>query len=189
MSTFAIWGVDQVLCSRWRFPGDYATFSASNWAGDSCSGMIAKTDPDDYALMDFSLHAQPSEFWSQFPGFDVEREVVPQVVEALESWNKGIDNLLSWVPQGAWPKGPSSSTDFNFAVIAYLYEDLMKFGGHSAIKTLSSLLVIEETTAKERIREARKRKLLSSPGKGVRGTSYSTSKAKKLLEEEGVISA
>lgn len=189
MDTFAIWGIDQVVCSKWQRTGDSAAFTASNWAGDSCSGILVKTGQNQYALVDLALDVRTPEFWTQFPGFDVEKEVVPEIVQSLERWNRGLDDLLSWVSKGSWPKGPGADTDFNFAIVAYVYEDLLKFGGRNAIKTLAELLEVGESTAKERVREARVRNLLTSPGKGVRGSSYSTSKAKKILEERGVISA
>jgi hypothetical protein len=189
VSTLDIWGIDQVVCSQWRATGDTAAFSASNWAGDSCAGILVRTGFNQYVLTEFSIDIRTPDFWTSLPGFDVEKEVVPEIVTSLEKWNKSLDDLLSWVPKGSWPKGPSSDTDFNFAVVAFLYEDLLKFGGRSAIKILSVLMQVEESTAKERIRESRKRKFLTSPGKGVRGTSYSTSKARKILEKEGVINA
>jgi|688.fasta_scaffold375503_1 hypothetical protein len=189
MSNFAIWGVSEVICSKWRDIGDSAAFQASNWAGDSCSGMVVKTGASEYTITTFILDVSNPEFWSELPGFDVKDEVIPDVVVALEKWNTGINDLLSWIPQGAWPKGPTANTDLNFAIVSYLYEDLMKFGGRSAIRTLGSLLGIEESTAKERIRECRNRKFLTSPGKGVRGTSSSTSRAEKLLIEKGVLGA
>jgi hypothetical protein len=53
-------------------------------------------------------------------------------------------------------------------------------------KLLSADMSVPESTTKERIRKAREKGFLTSPGKGLNGQGEVTQSAKRLLRKEGL---
>lgn len=184
-----MWSIDRIQCDSWRVEGDRAIAHASSEFGATCSFTLLRIPDKDVALVDFNLSDLAPEWWQVINPKDLEKRLLAETIKQLNEWNKSIENILTWIPIGAWKKGPENDYSLEYASLAYLKETLSKFGGLKTNSTLGDLLGVPVTTVVERIRECRNRNLLTAPGKGVRGTSTLTSKAMKLLEQKGVRSA
>lgn len=185
----ALWSVDRIESSAWFFEGDSALVYGSNSAGDSCTFELYKVPEDDVALVDFNINWVSNNWWESVLPKDVEEQLWPEAVKILKSWENQVNNILTWLPSGLWKKGPGNDYEFEYAALAFLKESLSEFGSLRTNHEISRLLSIPMSTSVERIRECRKRGLLSVPGQGIRGQSFMTAKARKLLTEKGVISA
>jgi hypothetical protein len=85
------------------------------------------------------------------------------------------------IPIGRWPIGVVAE-DKEYAKVAYLYTEALNTKSKNTNLVLAMAMQIPVSTVKERIRECRKRGLITTPGKGKRGIL--TVKACTLLEEE-----
>ena len=183
------WSIDLIRTHSWEKTGDSAYLEASNGSHDSCSFDLVMNPVGDAVVLNFNASMNSNSWYEKLGGYSIEELVVPAAETALIEWDKEIRNILEWLPKGMWRKGPGSNFELEYAALSFLVEKLNEFGGLKNIQRISVLLEIERSAAKERVRECRNRELLTTSGKGVRGYSIITAKARKLLEREGVINA
>lgn len=184
-----IWGVDRIDCSSWFKAGDSAVVYGSNWAGDSCTFELYKIAADEISVVNLQLSMMSPDWWESTDPSEVETTLSREAKRKLDVWESEIRKITSWLPQGQWSRGPGNNSDLEYAVLAFLQVTLGEFGGGRSNATIAYLLSVPLSTAIERVRESRNRGFLSGPGKGIRGQSKLTSRARKLLIERGVISA
>lgn len=185
----SIWGVDRIECSAWFKAGDSAVVYGSNWAGDSCTFELYKIGKNEIAVVNSQLSMMSPDWWESSNLVDFESTLSQEARTRLDSWEKEILKIISWLPEGQWSRGPGNNFELEYAVLAFLQVTLGEFGGGRSNSTIANLLSVPMSTAIERVRESRHRGFLSTPGKGIRGHSRLTAKARKLLTEKGVISA
>ncbi len=185
----ANWSIDRIECDSWAIEGDTAVVYGSNSAGDSCSFILIRVPDNEVALFDLVFDWRSTNWWESILPDDIQLELWGEAEDLLNEWCTQIERILSWLPRGQWKKGPSNDYQFEYSVLAFLIQTLTEFGGRKTNNTVSKLLGIPLTTSVERVRECRKRGLLSNPGQGIRGQSKLTAKATKILIEKGVISA
>ena len=186
---FVMWDIDLIRADAWNSPLDMAYAEASDYAGNSCAFTLVLISESESVVTDFSTSAYEQLLQDELSGYSIQDLVVPLAENLLSNWNKEINVIVEWLPKGRWKKGPGSLYEFEYAGLAFLVQTLSEFGGKKTTQQVASLLEIEMTTAKERIRICREQGLLTVAGKGVRGSSEITTKARKLLEKEGVIDA
>lgn len=185
----SIWAVDHIDCSSWFQVGDSAIVYGSNWAGDTCTFQLYKLEKNDVAIVNSQISMMSPEWWESTHPADFESTLSLEAKRKLDDWVSEIHKILSWLPQGNWSRGPGNDSELEYAVLAFLQVTLGEFGGGKSNATIAKLLSVPISTAIERVRESRKRGFLSGPGKGIRGRSSLTAKARKQLLEKGVISA
>ena len=185
----SIWGVDRIDCSSWFKAGDSAVVYGSNWAGDSCTFELYKLAENEIAIVNSQLSMMSPDWWESMDPSDIESTLSQEAQRKLDTWVTEIHKIISWLPEGQWSRGPGNSSDLEYAVLAFLQVTLGEFGGRRSNATISNLLSVPMSTAIERVRESRERGFLSAPGKGIRGQSILTARARKLLTEKGVMSA
>ena len=183
------WRIRFIRADAWESRGDKAYVEASNYAGNSCSFTLVLISESQPVVVNFSSSSYEQLLLEKLSGFSIQDLVVPLAENMLKKWNKEIQIIVELLPKGRWKKGPGSNYELEYAVLAFLVEKLSEFGGHKTIKRIASLLEIEISTAKERVRICRESELLTEAGKGFRGSSEITNKARKILEKEGVIDA
>lgn len=185
----ANWSIDRIECVAWFEEGDSAQVYGSNFAGDTCFFELFKVPENDVAMFDFNIDWRSANWWESVLPKDVEKQLWPDAERRLNAWETEVRKILSWLPSGQWKKGPGNDYEFEYSVLAFLKETLSEFGGLKTNTTIAKLLDIPLSTAVERIRECKKRGLLSVPGQGIRGYSVMTTKVRKLLIKEGIINA
>lgn len=185
------WTIDSIQCDRWAEANDVAIVKASNFAFDSCDFQMVR-HPEGFGVPIDIVTSMTSEDWFfTLSGNWVEELVVPQAEEKLNQWMAKVAFVSSWVAPSEWviPFGEYSIPDPTYAALAWLYEIVGEHGWRRITTSLASRMAVPPSTAKERIRESRRRNLLTSPGKGVSGQSHMTAKARKILEKEGILNA
>lgn len=185
------WTIDSIQCDRWSEASDIAIVKASNYAFDSCNFEMIR-HPDGFGIpinIDTSMRSE--DWFFTLPGNWVEELVVPLAEEKLNQWMANVALVSSWVAPSEWviPFGEYAILDVTYAALARLYEVMGEYGCRKLTTFLASRMEVPLSTAKERIRESRRRNLLTSPGKGVSGQSHMTAKARKILEKEGRLNA
>jgi len=182
------WRVTFIACDSWAHQGDRAYAEFSSIDGDAYSLEMTLNTKGEAVVSSFQMiTASKMSFDRSTQG--ILEIVIPLIKAQLSNWNYAVHKIVGLLPKGKWKKGPGISIDYEYAILAYLCEKLSEFGGLKTTIRISQLLEIEPTTAKERIKECRKRDFLTAPSKGVRGSSKMTQKAKKLLRTKGVIDA
>jgi len=185
----SIWGVDRIDCSSWFKAGDSAVVYGSNWAGDSCTFELYKLAKNEIAVVNSQLSMLSPEWWESTHPLDFESTLSQEAQKRLDAWETEVYKIISWLPEGQWSRGPGNNSELEYAVLAFLQVTLGEFGGGRSNATIANLLSVPMSTAIERVRESRHRGFLSAPGKGIRGQSILTARARKLLKEKGVMSA
>ena len=185
----SIWGVDRIDCSSWFNAGDSAVVYGSNWAGDSCTFELYKLAENEIALVNSQLSMISPDWWESTNPEEIESSLRQEAEKKLSAWSAEITKIVSWLPEGQWSRGPGNNSELEYAVLAFLQVTLGEYGGGRSNATIAKLLSVPISTAIERVRESRHRGFLSAPGKGIRGQSILTARARKLLTEKGVMSA
>jgi hypothetical protein len=118
----------------------------------------------------------------------VENQILDQAEQMLEFWWNELTEARNFAKskQAQITRGVSAEDSF-YAAVAYLYKLRAQMQPLMVTQLLSGDMSVPTTTVKERIRKAREKEMLTSPGKGMNGQSEITNKAVKLLRIEGII--
>ena len=111
--------------------------------------------------------------------------ILDDVEKSLSDWWASVERAKSWVIPTRWQlrKGLPAD-DILYASLAFLYSQRAKMFPLGVTQLLSDDMSVPLSTTKERIRKAREKGFLTSPGKGLNGQGEVTKKAIKLLKEE-----
>jgi len=102
----------------------------------------------------------------------------------LEWWTR-VELAKSWVVPTKWQlRRGLPADDILYASLSYLYSQRAEMFPLGVTQLLSEDMCVPLSTTKERIRKAREKGFLTSPGKGLNGQGEITKKAMKLLTEE-----
>jgi hypothetical protein len=116
-------------------------------------------------------------------------EILKSAREAYTEWAKILIDVYQEMEsenetrEWRYP-GPIGHPDSKYAHLAYLYVTLVGKGKENPIDELAKHMDVDRETASSRIAEARNRRLLTRPKKGVLGGRL-TSKAVKLIDLGG----
>jgi hypothetical protein len=181
------WSIDRIQCSDWSQPGGIADIWASNWANDEISFSISR-HPDGFsALYNIEIKFYSLEL-SPYQGQEIIEELLIEEVElSLKSWWQKVEKLRKRLLslQANLIKGLPADDVF-YAAIASLYELRTQMQPLYVNQLLAQDLSVPLTTIKERVRKARDKDLLTSPGKGMNGQGKKTTKATKILRKAGI---
>lgn len=182
------WSIDKIQCSEWGNQGSVADVWASNWAHDQIAFSMS-LHPDGFSVfynieVDFSSEDLDPYEAQQI----IEMDILEQAEESLESWWEALKTSREFtkLKQGRIPRGLPAEESF-YAAIAHLYVLRAQMQPLMVTQLLSQDLSVPTSTIKERIRKAREKGFLTSPGKGMNGQGEVTNKAIKLLKKEGFL--
>jgi hypothetical protein len=182
------WSIDRIQCSDWSRSTGLADVWASNLANDEISFSMA-LHPDGFSAL-FNIEI---DFYSPdlhpYQGQEIIEEfLLEQAESTLNSWQQQVEKIREFIiaKQGKLTKGISADDVF-YAAIAQIYELRAKMQPLYVSQLLSSDMSVPMTTVKERLRKAREKEFLTSPGKGMNGQGEITSKALKLLKKEEIV--
>lgn len=161
---------------------------ASNWANDLISFSMS-LHPDGFSVTyNFEVDFYSEDLHPYEAQEIVESHILGRAEQALESWWKDLLEVRDFtkLKQSQITRGLAAEDSF-YASIAYLYKLRAQMQPLMVTQLLSQDMSVPATTVKERIRKAREKEMLTSPGKGMNGQSEMTNKAIKLLRMEGLI--
>jgi hypothetical protein len=183
-----MFSITEIFCKNWDVGSGLADIWASNYVGDELAFSVSR-HPNDF-LVDFNLEIK---FYSNdlmpYEADDiVERQLKNEVEITLTNWWKEITTLRKQMASPKWKMLPGYVvSETYYGLLAYLYETRKPFSYRYITECLASDMNCSLGAAKERIRKARVKGFLTSPGKGLVGQGEITTKAIKLLEKEGLI--
>ena len=182
------WSIDRIQCSDWSQPGGMADVWASNWTNDEISFSLA-LHPDGFS----ALYNIEIEFYSPdlhpYQGQEIIEEFILGKAEStLDLWWKHVKKVREFIiaKQGKLIRGLPAD-DLFYASVAKIYELRAQMQPLFVNQLLSEDMSVPMTTTKERIRKAREKGFLSSPGRGMNGQGEITAKAIQLLKKEKVL--
>jgi len=183
-----IWTCDRILCSDWGSAGSIATVWASNFVGDSVVFEIA-IHPDFGSI----VVSAETNYYSKDYLYSMGKDGLPEGIQLeaeniLATWAKELKILKDWISPNHWTVNPGFAVpDVQYAALSYAYEHRAKMNPSLVTELLAKDMEVPLSTSKERIRKARAKGFLTSPGKGLAGQGKVTPKATKLLRKEGLL--
>jgi hypothetical protein len=181
------WFITKVQARDWLQDGSVASVWASNWANDSIAFDMS-WHPDGFSVIyniEINFH---SEDLLTYQGEDIINDSILDEAESkLEDWWDSIVKARAWLRPKNWQvaRGLPAPQGL-YAALAYLYTQRAEMNPLLVTKLLSADMSVPESTTKERIRKAREKGFLTSPGKGLNGQGEVTQSAKRLLRKEGL---
>ena len=180
-----VWGVTKIQCKEWLQNGSTASIWAINWSNDELAFDMS-WHPDGFSV----IYNIEIDFFSDdiFPyqGEEIINQYILDGVEKtlLEWWTR-VELAKSWVVPTKWQlRRGLPADDILYASLSYLYSQRAEMFPLGVTQLLSEDMCVPLSTTKERIRKAREKGFLTSPGKGLNGQGEITKKAMKLLTEE-----
>jgi len=183
-----IWSCYKILCSDWGSPGTGATV----WASDFSNSEV---------VFEISIHpeygvivvSQETDFRSEdwIDALDINglpEGVLDEAINRLNNWAKELEIVKEWIDQEQWIVKPGFAVpDIQYAALAYAYSHRAEMNPGYVSELLAADMNVPLSTVKERLRKARLKGFLTSPGKGLAGQGKITSTAIKLLTKEGML--
>jgi len=183
-----MWSCDKILCSNWNIPGAWATVWASNYSGDSVTFELSVHPEYGVIVLKQDIDYQ-SEDWQSFVDEDGLPEGIRDEAErTLAMWAQQLEIVKDWINPEHWTVKPGLAIpDIQYAALSYAYTHRAIMNPGYVTELLAEDMRVPVSTVKERLRKARAKGFLSSPGKGLVGQGKLESKAVQLLRKEGLI--
>jgi hypothetical protein len=179
------WSIAKILCSNWGDISCTAVVRASNWANDELDFEIA-IHPDNYLVFyNVDIDFRSTELSAFQANEIIQNELLAEAEQLLDEWWQKVVLARKDMGHKDWGVARGYAVDdLQYARLARLYTLRAKFAPLNVTQLLSEDMSVPLTTTKERIRKAREKDFLTSPGKGLNGQGELTKKAKQLLEKE-----
>ncbi len=184
----ATWSIVSIQCSGWRETNDFANIEISNYSGDYIDFQVVRTPDAD--IVPFNVQSVfASADWYQFTSEqDAISSQVDEIQARLETWQKEIDIVKTWVDPKKWAVRRGQAVDeVVWAGLAYLFELRASMLEPRIVEALAADMNIDAVRAKERIRKMRDKEFLSLVGKGKNTQAIATNKAIRILENQELL--
>lgn len=179
-----MWSIDKVVCEGWGEAGSYAYAEASNWSSDSLNFEIS-LHPDGYPVfynVEVDFHSD------QLMAYQADEIIREQLLDELNAkldswWQEVIMCAKNLAPKHWAVSRGLAVADIQYARIANLYQLRTAMSPLRVTQLIAQDMEVPLSTAKERLRKAREKGFLSSPGKGLNGQGEITKEAIKLIKK------
>lgn len=183
-----IFDITEISCSNWEAGQGTADVTAGNYAGDSLEFTVALHPKGFLVAYNLVVDFYTTELSPYVADDILEHQLKDEVESILDKWWKEIDGLRKQMASPKWKMLPGYVvSETYYALLAFLYEKRKIYSSRNITECLATDMNCTLGAAKERIRKAREKGFLTSPGKGLVGQGEITAKARKLLEKEGLI--
>jgi hypothetical protein len=188
MSQF--WTIDKILCSGWGLAGNTATIWASDYRQGEVSFQLAIHPEFGTIVISQEVSNLSTDAISSLGQDGLPVGLQKQAESQLIDWANQQEIISSWISEKNWdvPRG-LAVPEIQYAALAYAYSHRAAMNPMYVAELLALDMNVPISTVKERLRKARFKKFLTSPGKGLAGQGKVTTSAIKLLTEEGLLSA
>lgn len=180
--------VSEIFCEEWGRGVGIADVWASNYVGDSLSFSIA-WHPDDYIFFyDLKLDFYSLELLPFMAEDAVTSGLLATAEEKLDRWWKEVVELREALNPKIWDPIPGSPIeDGYYALLAILYETRKIYSSDYIVECMALDIGASVAATKQRVRKAREKEFLTSPGKGLVGKGKVTQKALNLVRKEKLL--
>ena len=182
------WSISKIICENWDQPNCRAEVWASNWSNDQLEFEIA-IHPDNYLVFYNVIVNFYSPDISTFQANDIiQAQLLGEAESLLDQWWGQVLSARRYLGRRDWevPRG-FAADETQYARLAQLYTLRAKYSPLRVTHVLSEDMSVPVSTTRERIRKAREKGFLTSPGKGLNGQGEITAKAIQLLKKEIVL--
>lgn len=186
-SNVGFWTIDKIQATEWLGIGSVASAWASNFAGDDVAFDMS-WHPDGFSVV---YNIEVNFFSEQLMTYQAEEiineSILGEADKRLTDWWKRVIQIRKWIQPSDWNVGRGMpAADLHYAALAYLYALRAQMFPLKVTQLLSEDMSVPLSTTKERLRKARDKEFLTSPGRGLNGQGELTKKAIKLLNREGI---
>lgn len=184
-SNSQMWSLDKIVCEGWGEAGSYAYVEASNWTNDSLTFEVS-LHPDGYPVFyNVEVNFYADELFSYEADGIIRDHLLDELSEKLDSWWQEVVECAKNLEPKNWavPRGLPVA-DLQYARLANLYRIRARLAPLRVTQLVAQDMQVPLSTAKERLRKAKEKGFLSSPGKGLNGQGEITKEAIKLIERE-----
>ena len=179
------WSLSRIICENWGQPNCTAEVWASNWSNDELEFELA-IHPDDFLVF---YNVKIEDYSMEISAFQANDIIQSQLLEkaetTLDEWWGEVLAARKHLSRQFWevPRGLAVE-EIQYARLAHLYVLRAKFSPLRVIQVLSDDMSVPTSTTRERIRKAREKGFLTSPGKGLNGQGEITKEAIKLIQRK-----
>jgi cell division protein YceG involved in septum cleavage len=167
---------------------DSAFVELSNFAFDSITFQVVRHKNGDAIPLNIEADLNSEDAQMYVDAESVVQDFVGQIQKELEFWAKNIEIAQGWLEPTTWNvKRGLAVADIQYAALAFLYDLRASKYENQIVETLAKDMQTKASTVKERIRKAREKGFLSTPGRGAGGQGEITTEATKLLKKEGML--
>jgi hypothetical protein len=180
-----MWSIDKVVCEGWGETGCIAYAEASNWTNDSLTFEVS-LHPDGYPVFyNVEVNFYSDELFSYEADGIIREHLLDELNAKLESWWQEVIECTKNLGPKSWvvPRGLPVA-DLQYARLASLYQIRASLAPLRVTQLIAQDMQVPLSTAKERLRKAKERGFLSSPGKGLNGQGKVTKSAIQLIAKE-----
>lgn len=180
--------ISEIFCKEWEIGSGTADVWAANYVGDDLAFSVS-WHPNDYLVAyNFEVNFYSPELMPYEADDIISNQLLDEAEKTLGDWWKEVSKLRKQIISPKWHILAGFKVDDSYyALLAYLYEIRKPYSSRHITECLATDMSCSLGAAKERIRKARDKGFLTSPGKGLVGQGAVTTKAIKLLEKEGLI--
>lgn len=184
----SVFGIDAIECFEWKLGTGIAKVEASNLVGDSIRFTLYR-HPEDFVVSNTD-EAEISS--ADIPPYRVQEEVNGPLSDEAEreisEWWREVLRLRDLFNFKTFQISAGVTPDDSFyALVAYLYGVRQAFSYRKIVECMAEDLDIGMDACRERIRRARNRGFLTSPGRGKVGRGRVTKKAVIVLDNERLL--
>jgi len=179
------WSISKIICENWGQPNCIAEVWATNWSNDELEFEIA-IHPDEFLV----FYNVTVDFYSpEISGLQandiIQTQILDEAESLLDQWWDEVLSARKHLSRRDWdvPRG-FAADEIQYARLARLYTLRAKYSPLRVTHVLSEDMSVPVSTTRERIRKAREKGFLTSPGKGLNGQGEITKKAIQLLKKE-----
>lgn len=181
-------GIDLIECFDWSLGFGVATIHASNLVGDSIQFTLYR-HPQGFAVSNIEEVDLAS---SDIPPYKVQEivneKIAPLAQIELDEWWNEILRLRNLFSYKTFQISAGITPDDSFhALVAYLYGVRQVFSNRKVVESMAEDMNIKPDASRERIRRARNKGFLTSPGRGKVGKGRITKTGIAALEDAGLI--
>jgi len=180
-----IFDISQISCASWEPGIGIADVYSGNYVGDTIEFSVALHPNKTLIVYNINVSFYSPELLSYEANDIINSQLLAVAEKNLNTWWKDVTEMQDALNPKMWDLVAGSAImDGYYALLSLLYEVRSKYSGGFIVECIASDTGATLAAAKQRIRKAREKGFLTSPGKGQVGQGRITSKAMTLIRKE-----
>ena len=180
-----IFDINQISCGNWEIGKGTADVFAGNYVGDTIEFTVALHPKRYLVAYNIEVNFYTPELSSYMADDIIKSQLLIVIEKNLGAWWKEVTEMRYALNPKMWDLVAGSAIlDGYYALIALLYEVRSKYSGGFIVECIAADTGATVAATRQRIRKAREKGFLTSPGKGQVGQGRITSKAMTLIRKE-----
>jgi hypothetical protein len=180
-----IFRITSISCSKWNIGNGSADVFAGNYVGDTLEFTVDLHPKNYLVFYNLQVDFYTPELMPYMADDIINEQLLKRVEQELDSWWKDVVELQDALNPKIWDLVAGSAIpDGYYALTALLYEIRSKYSAGFIVESMANDTSATVAATKQRIRKAREKGFLTSPGKGQVGKGRITKKAMTYIRKE-----